>query len=82
MSAVARRTSAACLTRSLALNWMLARHGYAAQLRIGVRQAGAAVDAHAWIEYGGAVLADGGCSTSAYMPLESPRSEARPIAAS
>jgi hypothetical protein len=48
-----------CLTRSLALQWMLRRRGIASQLRIGVRRDGAGLSAHAWIEYAGLPVNDG-----------------------
>ncbi|MES2937369.1 MAG: lasso peptide biosynthesis B2 protein [Pseudomonadota bacterium] len=49
---------ASCLTRSLVLQWLLRRHGIAAQLRIGVRRLQGPLDAHAWVEYGGVPVND------------------------
>ncbi len=45
-----------CLTRSLALAWMLRRRGLAPEVRIGVKYETAALQAHAWVECGGEVL--------------------------
>lgn len=39
-----------CLPRSLCLQWMMARRGWQAQLRIGVRKEQGRVCAHAWLE--------------------------------
>ena len=47
-----------CLERSLALWWLLARQGIAAQLCIGVRTAGKEFSAHAWVEYEGIALGE------------------------
>ena len=47
-----------CLTRSLALVRMLKKDGIESQLRIGVRIAGTALDAHAWVEYAGMPVND------------------------
>jgi hypothetical protein len=48
---------ATCLTRSLALAWMLRGSGVAAEVRIGVKTAGG-FGAHAWVENGGVALND------------------------
>lgn len=55
---------ASCLERSLAARWLLARRGYATDLRIGVARARDGVAAHAWLEregrpLGGAEADDG-----------------------
>jgi hypothetical protein len=48
---------ATCLVRALAAHRLLAKHGHASGLRIGVAKSGAAgFAAHAWVEYGGTVL--------------------------
>lgn len=48
-----------CLVRSLALVRLLERHGVrGARLRLGVQRAGGRFVAHAWVDYGGAILAD------------------------
>jgi hypothetical protein len=58
-----------CLTRSLALNYLLRRHGLPAELRIGVRKADEQFAAHAWVECAGEAFgqSDGG---AAYTPFE------------
>jgi hypothetical protein len=50
--------SSSCLARSLTLWRLLARQGIGADLRLGVRQEGDRIAAHAWVEYQGAVLND------------------------
>lgn len=52
------RIRAKCLERSLLLWWLLRRRGAPAALHIGVRKDGDALQAHAWIELDGEVLAD------------------------
>ena len=57
-----------CLERSLVLGYLLRRRGHDAQLKIGVRKRDSAtldrsgtvsgIEAHAWIEVGGAVVGD------------------------
>lgn len=47
-----------CLERSLALWWLLARQGIAAQLRIGVRTIERKFSAHAWVEFEGVALGE------------------------
>jgi hypothetical protein len=49
---------AGCLPRSLTLWWLLRRRGIDGRLRIGVRKEAGRFQAHAWVEYGGAVLND------------------------
>lgn len=44
---------ASCLARVLAGALLLARHGHASTLRLGVTRSGATLDAHAWLESGG-----------------------------
>lgn len=60
VNVAARRSPfrAACLTRSLLLEWLLRRRGVPGQLRIGVRLDGAALDAHAWVEVEGVPVND------------------------
>ncbi len=48
-----------CLRQALTLQWLLARRGIAADLRIGVRREGRALEAHAWVECAGQVEARG-----------------------
>ena len=47
-----------CLRRSLVLCGLLHREGIPAVLRIGVRKESGGFQAHAWVEYAGAVLND------------------------
>jgi hypothetical protein len=47
-----------CLERSLALWWLLARKGIAAQLRIGARKSGEKFEAHAWVERSGVAIGE------------------------
>ena len=50
--------AASCLRQSLVVRAWLRRRGLDAQLRIGVRKAGEALDAHAWVEVAGVALED------------------------
>jgi hypothetical protein len=61
VDAAARRgpCRAMCLSRSLALWWLLRRRGIEADLRIGVRKHDDRLEAHAWVELQGHVLNDG-----------------------
>ena len=47
-----------CLQHSLTLWHLLQKQGIETNLRIGVRRSGGAFEAHAWVEYAGAVLSD------------------------
>ena len=47
-----------CLEKSLALWWLLGRHGIACELRIGARKLDGKFEAHAWVERDGATLSD------------------------
>lgn len=49
---------ATCLSRSLALQWLLRRRGIDGVLRIGVRKDGGLLDAHAWVEVDGLPVND------------------------
>ena len=61
-----------CLRQSLILFRILKRRSIPAELRIGVRRVGDNVNAHAWIEYDGQVLLDGGIADEyATLPLKS-----------
>jgi hypothetical protein len=48
-----------CLSRSLALCWLLQRRGIAAELRVGGKKNGDAFEAHAWVEVAGVAVNDG-----------------------
>ncbi len=60
---------ALCLQQSLALCLWLARQGIQLELKIGVRQEGAELDAHAWVEYCGEVLNDSPHVSGQFAPL-------------
>lgn len=62
---------ATCLTRSLLLQWMLRRRGVAAELRIGVRLAQGALDAHAWVEVAGEPVNDDPDIAGRFAPFSS-----------
>lgn len=47
-----------CLTRSLLLDWMLRRRGFASELRIGVRLVHDRLQAHAWVQLNGTPVND------------------------
>src|SRR5262245_60858114 len=49
---------ATCLQQSLALWWILRRHGLPAELRIGVGKTNPKLTAHAWVEIAGEVIND------------------------
>jgi hypothetical protein len=58
-----------CLSRSLALWWMLRREGIASDLRLGVRKATVGIDAHAWVERDGQPLNDRMAISRDYSPF-------------
>jgi hypothetical protein len=60
-----------CLVRSLALQWSLARHGIASELRVGVRKVDGRLDAHAWVERDGVALMEAGDVRERYAPFDS-----------
>ena len=61
-----------CLARSLATECLLRRHGHAAALRLGVRFGDdGELQAHVWIESGGAI-AGAGNDAGRYTPLAPP----------
>jgi hypothetical protein len=52
---------ATCLPQALTAEFVLMRHGYPARVRIGMaRTEDRALEGHAWVESGGAVVAGGG----------------------
>jgi len=62
--------NATCLTQALAAQIMLARHGYPANLRIGVALGERnTLHAHAWVESDGTVLIGGGAMLEQLTPL-------------
>ena len=60
---------AACLTRSVALMYLLARAGRITELKIGTRRTPDGLAAHAWIEADGLPLNDPGNLRAAYTLL-------------
>lgn len=71
LNAVARypRPWARCLQRSLALCLWLERQGFNPELKIGVRKEGAALEAHAWVEYCGEVINDSPDVSQIFAPM-------------
>jgi len=61
-----------CLSRSLALHWLLRRHGHDADLRLGVSLDGGTFAAHAWVELNGRVLNDRQDVATRYAAFERP----------
>jgi len=61
---------ASCLVRALVLCRLLQRRGIAAELRIGVAQPDGGFAAHAWVEHGGAALAEAGAASDRYTPFD------------
>lgn len=61
-----------CLSRSLVLWWLLARQGLAAELRIGARKNGDALEAHAWVELNGVVLGEEDDPHAHYAAFDGP----------
>jgi hypothetical protein len=47
-----------CLRRSLALQWLLSRHGLETRLQFGVRRENGNLQAHAWLEHEGQVIGE------------------------
>jgi hypothetical protein len=68
---------ATCLTQALATDLLLVRGGIAASLLIGVRRSDrAALEAHAWVEIDGRIVACGREADS-YVPLQSNKMKSR-----
>jgi hypothetical protein len=71
----ARSSSATCLVQALAADALLRRRGVASELRIGVRTGrdpGVPLEAHAWVESGGAVVTGAIAELSEYKVLNRP----------
>lgn len=58
-----------CLSRSLALLWLLRRRGHNAQLHLGVSLAGGDFAAHAWVTLNDRVLNDTQDVATRYVPF-------------
>jgi hypothetical protein len=69
---VAARLRATCLTRSLVLHRILAGRGIATVLRVGVRNGGDGLHAHAWVECDGVPVNDTAHGLHGFAPLELP----------
>jgi hypothetical protein len=64
-----RMPKATCLVQALAIQFLLPREGYPANLRIGVKKdANGQLEAHAWVESEGRVI-DNGSENRRYKPL-------------
>lgn len=61
-----------CLSRSIALCWLLRRRGLPAQLRIGARKIGNQLEAHAWVEVAGRAINDSDDVQTRYAPFAGP----------
>jgi hypothetical protein len=61
-----------CLEQSLTLWWLLRRRGIVAELRIGARKEAGRFEAHAWVEFDGAVLNDVGDEHLHFVPFDGP----------
>lgn len=59
-----------CLSRSLALLWLLRNRGIEADLRLGVRTSEGRLEAHAWVEKNGMPINDSVNIARQYSPLE------------
>jgi hypothetical protein len=60
-----------CLVRAVALHGLLERHGMpGSEVRVGVRWTEGKFAAHAWVEYGGAVLGDQESHVREFAELE------------
>lgn len=64
-----------CLTQAIACRWLLAKKGYASDLRMGVRKndAGDGIMAHAWLEMDGQIVLGGGDSADVYTAFRPAR---------
>jgi hypothetical protein len=62
--------SSTCLTRSLALVWLLRRRGVHSELRLGVRTIDDGVGSHAWVECEGRPVNDVPVVTGRFTVLE------------
>lgn len=59
-----------CLRRALTLQWLLARRGLATEMRLGVARGETGIEAHAWLEFEGAVVGDSRQEIARYQRLE------------
>lgn len=61
---------AKCLSAALTLESLLKRHGHRGELKLGVRKGQRGLEAHAWIEHGGAPLMERIDVRQRFVPLE------------
>lgn len=61
-----------CLSKSVALWWLLKRKDISAKLRIGARKAGRELEAHAWVELDGQILNDADDVRDSYAAFDGP----------
>lgn len=61
-----------CLSRSLALVWLLRRRGIASAMHIGVRETAGRLQAHAWVESNGNRLNDSANMWRGFIPFQQP----------
>jgi len=61
-----------CLDQSLALLWLLGRHGQCGVLRVGVRKESGNFEAHAWVEANGVVLNEPDHAHGHFVPFDQP----------
>ena len=61
-----------CLEQSMVLWWLLRRRQIPAELRIGARKQEGQFEAHAWVEYAGAMVADLGVDHLHFSPFDGP----------
>ena len=61
-----------CLEQSLALWWLLRRHGVSAELRLGARKESNRFEAHAWVQLDGAILNNSAAGDVHFVPFEGP----------
>jgi len=62
-------TRGSCVPRSLALVRLLRLHGFAAEIRVGMRRAGRGFAGHAWVVHHGSVIAQGSEFVGSFVPL-------------
>jgi len=61
---------ASCLTQALAVQFMLARRGFTSSIKVGVREEGGKILAHAWLISADRVVIGGsGTDLAAYTPI-------------
>jgi hypothetical protein len=65
-----RALRATCLTRSMALWWLLRRQGIESEIRFGVKRGDDGIAAHAWVEQGRRVLNDRADVRKTYAAFE------------